>query len=467
MRKIVLFVFFGLLCLCLSACNGGSGVSDENTLKLGAWGESQELAFAEKDGKVFVVNAAGEEVLDVTDYPQTDILSDEFTGETRLIKTYTLTGTDETSVDCDVYFTVNVYSYNYYTPQGKLIVENSEHNIVSIVNGFGFVEYPSDGQSAFYLKTGKRLGHNESFYLSQNGVVANGGDCKFFNRDGKKAAAHVGMYITGYLPEYDRNEYVGRDSWNGDMYSSSLKAHYGFAPERPKDTEESVAKERDELFGHSGADGEYYDLLDKAEAAKEVDASLLIFQTLNSLDYRGLVDENGKIIKEAEYLGFAICGDDTVVAFGENKTEILNRDDFSVRETLPYRMSYYDGENSVVQVDDYSFYLADAKGNQIAPMNNGVQRVDMGEAGVRFLTELPGSWEEAMLDRAGNQLYILPYEPNVTYVDGGILAIHSRAGMYTTDIEGNITKIICLWDGYTYDEVNNVINGEDGSNVIQ
>ena len=171
----------------------------------------------------------------------------------------------------------------------------------------------------------------------------------------------------------------------------------------------------------------------------------------------GLIREDGEILLEPKYQGISYGGEDTVVAYGENQTEIYRISDFTLEETLPYRMSLYDGENAAVQIAEYSFYLADAEGQQLSELYNDVIRIDMEENGVRFLCRIADSKDKAMLDRAGTVLYDLTNNPGVTYVGDGKLAIHSGSGLYITDTNGVILQVVRLWDGYVYDEVNNVI----------
>ena len=124
-------------------------------------------------------------------------------------------------------------------------------------------------------------------------------------------------------------------------------------------------------------------------------------------------------------------------------------------------MTCYDGENSILQIAEYSYYFADAEGNVLSEMNNGVQREDMEENGVCFMIDLPETDDMAVVDRSGAVLYTIPYNPSLIYVGNDSIAIRSNAGEYLIDCSGNIIEVFRVWDGYTYNEATNTISANE------
>lgn len=358
MKKFIVLLLICLAGILCAACDrDGSVISEEDlddTLKIGPWGECQELYFETEDGglfkddRVFVVNENGEKVLDVSDYEQTDILCGEVTRETRLIKTYTFRTEISDPTEDDANHKGYLYDYNYYNPFGELLLENSSRNLTAIVGGFGLTRPYRSGdfgphfdECVFFLETGRCLGNSGHYFLTKNGLVMNGRehfesssadryeDCVFFNAAGEKVASHRNMYIDGYLiddmEDTTGSLQVGWDTWSA---SPSLKEQYGFAPECADDSDANP-------------------IYRKVENEMPVDASLLIFRNYGNVWSCGLVDENGNIIREAQYRKIALLDENTLVAIGDYGTEILNRDDFSLRKVLPAGASYEDIRNAV------------------------------------------------------------------------------------------------------------------------
>ena len=458
MKRIFAVTLLLLITLLCGACGEkADDTSADGTLKFGAWGESRELGFSEReDGSVWVVDENGNDVLDVTGYVKTEILGDEFTGETRLIKTYTPSGTAEVETEGESTVVINTYTYDYYDLNGKLLVEKSPYNLCSISGYWGLtLDWGNSGSnSLFFLKTGKLVAGSGGFeaYPTEAGVIV--GDCSteeciFYDEDGEKIKTMEQIYLYGYLPYFYRD--FGIDGpWNSILSYDTVKSSYGIAEIFPGESEEQV------VSGFEGAEA-YDELIESVSAPPHRKDDLLIFKSFASGDGMGLIREDGEILLEPKYQGISYGGEDTVVAYGENQTEIYRISDFTLEKTLPYRMSLYDGENAAVQIAEYSFYLADAEGQQLSELYNDVIRIDMEENGVRFLCRIADSKDNVMLDRAGTVLYYLTNNPGVTYVGDGKLAIHSGSGLYITDTDGVILQVVRLWDGYVYDEVNNVI----------
>lgn len=459
MKKLCLLMLLCVMCFVIAACGGEEQPlfkSSDDALVLGEWGKNQKVSIEEReDGSLWVVNESGEDVLDVTEFAQTDILGDEFTGEPRLIKTYTSAGTKEMQVESDITEEMEYFTLNYYDTFGNLLVKDSSFDLMSISGNYGYtlsLDWNSPN-CVFYLPSGECLTEEapaDAAYLTEDGLVIGTtdatSDAVFYDADGDLLTAIPGLYIKGFPSEYTFAEVWG-EGWWGNYYNfcSVLESVGNASPYS------SISGESETVSGQ-----EYDDLVNGASPAPQKKGDLLLFSRSND-GYHGIVNEKGEILLEDEYLGFAFCGEDTIVAFGAEQTDLYSRADFSLIKSLPHKMTCYDGENSVLQVGEYSYYLADAEGNPLSEMNNGVKRVDMEDAGVRFFIDLPESMDVAVADRSGAVLYTLPYEPGVTYVGNGTLAIHSRAGQYLTDTNGVITKVIRLWDGYTYDESTNTI----------
>lgn len=453
MKKIFTIMIICSCCL-FAACNGGasSGTDSDDLLKPGNWGENQEVSVSEQDdGKILIVNQNGDEVLDVTKYAGTAILGDEFTGEPRLIKTYTFAGKKEVTVETDITEKIDTYTMDYYDTFGHLLIGSSVYDLVSISGSYGLTlsmdrEYPSQ---IIYLPTGEVLPDFHEAYLTDNGIALVTGDSLFYDESFHELHTEKNAMIYGFPREYKltTNE---NDYWWGQYFVfSTVKDSYGvFSDLYNKNYQGEVPEQ------------EYYDLIDKKQGDFQRKGSLLIFRgndAFDNDDQYGLIDDSGNVVIEDKYRGFAFCGKDMIVAFGADKTDLYATSDFSLVKSIPLCMVYYDGTNSVVQVGDYSYYLADADGNSLAELCNGVELLDMEEKGKAFVFDLPGTDDVDVVDHEGNFLYKLPFCPGLTYIEDDTIAVSSKAGFYTIDTTGSITKIIRLWEGYVYDEAKNEI----------
>ncbi|MBR5328788.1 MAG: hypothetical protein IKV45_01125 [Firmicutes bacterium] len=446
-----------IFCVSFAAC-GEKGQqplmeSSDDKLMLGAWGENQNVSIAEKDdGSVWVVNDAGEDVLDVSGFVQTDILGDEFTGEPRLIKTYTSAGYAEAQLESDYNEEIEIFTMNYYDTFGNLLLKDSPYHLVSIAGNYGYTRAVdwNNSNCVFYLPTGTLISEGGNVWPLDHGIAVSsdtGTATAFYDESGTVIRQADSCLIVGYLSDFNRSDPDSNSCW-GHYYSfRSLLEQYG-------ESSELYALKFEKEPGRS----EYYDYVDSVMGAPQKQDDLLLFAEQIGSEYLGLVDEKGNVVLKGEYEGYAACGDDTIVAFGSVQTDLYSRADFSLAKTLPHKMTCYDGENSVLQIAEYSYYFADAEGNVLSEMNNGVQRVDMEENGVCFVIDLPESDDMAVVDRSGTVLYTLPFDPSLIYVGNDSIAIRSHAGEYLIDCNGNITRVFQIWDGYTYDESSNTIS---------
>ncbi len=464
MKKIFTIMIICSCCL-FAACNEGAstGMSSDDLLKMGNWGENQEVSVSEQDnGKVLIVNQNGDEVLDVTKYAGTDILADEFTGEPRLIKTYTFAGKKEVTVETDITEKIDTYTMDYYDTFGHLLIGSSARNLVSVWGSYGLDlsvdwEYPTQ---IIYLPTGEVLPEFYEAYLTDNGIALMTGDCIFYDGSFHELHTEKNAMICGFPQDYVSTS-IENSNWWGYYSFSSLKdsdgkisclynGNYGENTENQEDINiREITKIED-----------FYNLIEKKRSDPQKKGSLLIFRSNDAFDnddQYGLIDDSGNVVIEDKYRGFAFCGKDMIVAFGADKTDLYASSDFSLVKSIPLCMVYYDGTNSVVQVGDYSYYLADADGNSLAELCNGVFLFDMEAEGQVFTLNLPNSEDVAVVDREGNLLFQLPFEPGLTYIKDNVIAVHAKSGYYMIDTTGSITKIIRLFGGYVYDEAKNEI----------
>lgn len=460
MRKIWILAVITLCLFTLFGC-GTKNTFEETlkleTLKLGTWGESQPLDFLEKDdGRVFVVNEAGDQILDISDYPLTEIICDENTKEPRVIKTSILRGTEEIEIETDCMTTVNVFDYNYFDTNGNLLVENSKKSIISIVDYLGFTFSTTESQAIFNLKSGKCLAEDiDAAYLSEDGFAYNSlnSGTIFLDANGKELGNSKGdYYLAGVIIPYQSN-YGTMNSWcSGGLFGKATQS-YGEGSIFLEGTAEETYTEEHEYYNLIETEGINYYL---ATAQKN---NYFIFREYGDTDYVhpscGLVNSKGDIMLEAKYDGFSTYNDN-IIAYGGESTEIRNEKDLSLKETLPYKMTYYDGTNTVVQVGEYSFYLGDKNGNALTDPNNGVTPLYGDEN--YFGCTLPNSNDIQVVDSMGNTKFKALYASSLTPLTSGNIAIQSQGGFYSIDREGNLLEVYRLYEGFTYDEATNTIS---------
>lgn len=453
MKKISV-ILICCFCLLFAACqdNESTPTDADSVLKLGDWGKSQELSFSSpEEGKVYVVNEKGDKVLDVSEYPRTDILGDEFTGETRLIKTYSPAGVEEIVLETEATEEVETYRMNYYDPFGYLLAESSECNLVSISGAYGFdlpLAWNAAGQycQIVYLPTGEALPGHQEAYLTNRGIVLEDENCIFYDDSFQEIQTKKHLSLRGFPAE--DSLLADNDMWWSLYYDfSSLKDSYGKLAEFYEWEEEERVEQ------------EYYDLVNRAKPAPQRKDSLLVYTTYDSSGFGedfGLIDENGEIVIENAYEGFAYCGSDSIVAFGEEKTDLYDLADYTVIKSIPLSMIYYDGTNSIVKEGE-QYYLGDAEGNALTEGYYGIYPLDMKDEGMAFYLDLWGTDDVSVVDTEGNTLYQLPFAPSLIYVDTDLIAVRSTAGFYTIHTDGTVQKAIRLWEGYRYDEATNTI----------
>ncbi|MBQ4093039.1 MAG: hypothetical protein IJC82_07000 [Firmicutes bacterium] len=458
-KQYLVWILALILCFVFMACGEKEEQtfmgSDDDSLKLGEWGENQKIFIEEKDdGSVWVVNDADENVLDVSEFVQTDILGDEFTGEPRLIKTYTSAGYTDAQLESDYNTEIEIFTLNYYDTFGNLLVKDSPYHLVSIAGNYGYTRSVdwNDSDCVFYLPEGTLISQGGNVWPLDHGVaVGTDTGTDFYDESGTVIRQADSCFVVGYLSDFQRSDTTA-SFYNWGYYYSfrSLLEHYG---------------ESSELytlyFEKEPGRSEYYDFVDGAMDAPQKQDDLLLFAEQVGSEPFGLVDERGNVVLKGEYESYAACGEDMIVAFGADQTDLYSRTDFSLIKSLPHKMICYDGENSILQIAEYSYYFADAEGNVLSEMNNGVQREDMEENGVCFVIDLPETDDMAVVDRSGAVLYTLPYDPSLIYVGNDSIAIRSKAGEYLIDCSGNIIEVFRVWDGYTYNEATNTISANE------
>lgn len=455
-----------LLCFCLilAGCNSeaetkGESDNTNDTFRLGEWKESRELDFSETgDGAVLVVDENEKTVLDIGKYPRTDILCDEFTGETRLIKTYTSAGTTEIPWNDNETKTVETYTLDYYDIEGNLLEAYSIHNIVSLSGAYGLDKPVDGGESSicrvYHLSTGKCLGDNRNIYLTENGIAVDQEQiCTFYDAQCKEIHTEKGIALCAYPRQYRSYTSETSDYWGSQYGYQTLQASYGSIDSVYDDPMVTPPEEQKE----------YYDLLDVVKEPTTQKGDLIIFGIGSDLeeeyDAYGIVNSAGDIKIKANYCDFAYYGKNSLAAFGKEKTDLYSLEDFTITKSIPHCMEYYDGENAILKDGVMKYRLGNAEGNPLSDTCEEIRALNMGENGTVFCLYFPNNNDVSIVDRSGNTLFTLPYRPDLTYVGNNTIAVKSLAGFYTINAQGSITKIISLWekDGYAYDKTKNEI----------
>ena len=442
---VTLLLLITLLCGACGETKTASNMYNDLSFPLGEWGENQSVRIEAREyGAVLVVNDLGETVLDVTDCPRTEILGDEFTGEPRLIKICTPSRIEEIYREGDFFHALPVnrypdngdcFAYSYYDTFGNLLLGNSRYNLLSISNTLGLSCDYSGNVLVHQLETGVCLGSNLLAYPVESGVLMTGEEYNpgeamaFYGYDGQVADI-VSMYpIVGYPEPCVCSSVSETDSgWIGagegvpfrektEQYASLLDCY---------DADPAEAYEGNCSEGQNGF--------------RVSLNSLLIFRADGDpASLCGLMDDRGNIVLKPAYKGFCSLGEDTVVAFGPEQTELYRRGDFSLLQTLPYEMSCYDGQNAVVRTAEGTVYLADEKGNSLSGAYDRIERVDMEEYGVCFIAYPVDSAEAEILNGEGAVLCVISDDPSaVRYAGDGALWVDSECGVYTMDTAGNI-----------------------------
>ena len=467
---VTLLLLITLLCGACGETKTASNVYNDLSFPLGEWGENQAVRLEEQeDGAVRVVNDIGETVLDVTAYPRTEILGDEFTGEPRLIKICTPSRIEEIDREGDFFHALPVnrypdkgdcFAYSYYDTFGNLLWENIRYNLISISNTLGLSCDYSGNILVHQLETGVCLGSGLLAYPVESGVLMSGEEYNpgeamaFYDYDGNVTVTDRMYSIVGYPEPYICSSAAETDS--GWMVPTGI---WERVPSW--ETTEQYASLLDSYDPESAEEEKYRDYRDDfADQMEERYGfrvhrdSLLIFRADgNPSSLCGLMDDKGNIVVEPKYKGFCSLGEDTVVAFAHEQTELYRRDDFFPVKTLPCEMSCYDGENAVVQTAEGKAYLADGEGNRISETYDRMERLDMEEYGVCFLA-YPGDPAEAeVLNGEGAILCVISDDPSaVRYAGDGALWVDSECGVYTMDTEGNILWVMDVYNGYFFDQ---------------
>lgn len=468
MKKIGLLILLSVLVFVFAACGTDIVDADLNDeIVFGEWGGYQDISIEkQEDGSVWVVNVEGEMVLDVSDHPRTDILGDEFTGEPRLIKTYEVLGemrypdvTDEKGG----MMTRFAYAYHYYDTFGDPLVENCALNLVIISGNYGITADAGGKGTLIYLKDGRKIEDVFRMMFTDAGVgVSNEGDTviSFYDDRFQELGSQKGIFCEGYVSDYVRNlnpKIIYNDvtllssGWGDGKESSyaTLLDTYGYAPFQESDAIPIEVTE--EVIDARTA---YSDRVDAASGPRFIKDFLIVFantSTVQESTRLGIVNDHGEILFPAEYLGFAYC-DDLLIVFGEEQTELYDRESLTLKETLPFKMYCYDGKNAVVFGEDGLRYLTDEKGEILSWGCERIERFDMGENGVYYGGHFEGSDVVLMMDSNGKELFRVRNHPMIQYVGDGIFAVHSYAAIYSMDTKGKVLDVITLWDGYEYDE---------------
>ena len=450
MKRIFAVTLLLLVILLCGACGEKKeavNVYDDLSFSLGEWGENQPVLLEEQeDGAVWVVNDIGEKVLDVTEYPRTEILGDEFTGEPRLIKTCTPSRMEDLYREGDFFHDLPVnrypgdgdcFAYGYYDTFGNLLLDNSRYNLLSISNTLGLSCDYSGNVLVHQLETGVCLSSGLLAYPVDSGVLMTGEEyypdqaMAFYGYDGQVADI-VSMYpIVGYPEPCVCSSASETDpGWIGagegvpfrektEQYASLLDCY---------DADPAEAYEDDCSEGRNGF-------------RVHRDSLLIFCADGDPASLCGLMDDRGNIVLEPAYKGFCSLGEDTVVAFGPEQTELYRRDDFSLLQTLPYEMSCYDGQNAVVWTAEGTAYLADEKGSSLSGAYDRIERLDMEEYGVCFIAYPADSAEAEILNGDGTVRGVLTGHPVVRYAGNGKLSVKSDTGVYIADGEGQILSV--------------------------
>lgn len=460
MKKCCLLMLC-LVCLLFAACgNENTSVELNDELVLGEWGENQSLSIEEQaDGSVLVLDEAGNTVLDVTDYPRTDLLGDAFTGEPRLIKTYTLVGT--AGVASESYFSMdhNIYAYDYYDTFGNLLVGQSSVNLVVLRGYYGGAMDHTGKTSFYYLKDGMNIGNVEGFSFTSAGLAASfSGKMTFYDFEGEEICSEDGIYFYGCPDHFvrtvgmDAHRYVlnGDEGWfdGYDSFYDSIMDTWGTVSPYPTDGEILTSEEASAYPREH-----FYNRLEKARSVPLLVGEHLIFRKEGNLESPcGIINDRGEILFDAEYCGFAYW-DFHLIAFGEDKTEFYPFWDLTTPvKTLPYKMYCYDGKNGVILADDGLCYLTDGEGNILSSGYERIAYFDILHEKAYFGGYFNDSADVDMMDGNAEVLFTVHHHPNITYLGEGTFAVESFAANYTVDTTGKVMDVITVWDGYEYDE---------------
>lgn len=457
MKRLLLCL---LLCsvVLLCGCDNGkeSGEEDKDSVtKAGSawqWGPETELSFTEaEDGRVLVVNDQGQEVLDITEYPQADILVDNVTGVHRCIKTYTPNGTMMVPGEGEEDVEINVYSYNYYNTAGQPLEEDTSHSVFYIVGNMGYYTEPDYNSGVTNLATGDsyEIGYVDA-YLTDNGFAAVAADTQetgesvFYFGDGEEP-----MHIEGQIAPLDYSTgLIGFTLWQRDHVLS-----YGSAPIYPGL----------EDYEYQGDHPREYEMDMKVSADNYPKPQAYFafgIPYINSMDdppTQGLVSSKGEIVLEPQEIkGFSLLDDGNIVVYRPESTELLDGKSWEVVKSLDFAASYYDGKNAIKQEDEFNNYLTDGDGNLLTgsyPIMSKIGVIDeAGDKPSYFQAKGQGVWDTDIMDGEGNILFTDRFKASCTYLGEGMFYIHSGAGKYIVDSTGKVVEMIRTWDGYSCNE---------------
>ncbi|MEG1478478.1 MAG: hypothetical protein RSC20_03030 [Clostridiales bacterium] len=467
MKKLIFPIMLLAMVMCLFGCtkeNDQGGTSFN-------WGPEINLSFDQReDGTDWVVDENAKDILNVTDYVQANIFFDELSGVCRGIQTYTSIGTRKEVDEGGNYVDTPIYRFDYYDTSGKLIEKKTDFNLHSLIGNVAVGIVDGKNSALKNMATSKIIESNSrENFVTETGFISESG--KFFDKDGKllNKLSISKTYMT-IIPVI-KNRYLDFNlPW--EWSNKTISMNGAFLETAQSDNPESA---------------DYNMLMDNTESAdynKKIDGidsplypSSLYRCKIGTDENIKLVDSEGNILDEPKEkdVNYSLLGDDRIVVYKADKTEICDRKTLKVQKTIPFKTTYCDEKHYIVSLGEWRHYLSDYHGKQLTPyydkftqlrntvddniylVASGSETPDNAPYFAANGGEVVGANESAILNADGEILFIDKFGGGFTYVGNGEFAVHSRAGQYLLNSRGEIVEMYSIGESYRYNEANNSI----------